>query len=42
MAPDKNITNNFTDLSVESLKKRFNNNDNEITNYINGWLCLPY
>ena len=34
----KTITHNFTGLSVDSLKKRFNNNDNEITNYIDGWL----
>ena len=36
----KNITQNFSGLVVDFLKKKFNNNEIEITNYINGWLCF--
>ena len=36
----KTITRNFTGLSIELLKKTFNNNDSEITKYLDGWLCL--
>jgi len=36
----KNITQNFSGLVVDLLKKKFNNNEIEITNYIHGWLCF--
>ena len=36
----KNITNNFSGLAVESLKKTFNKI--EITDYMDGWLCFVY
>ena len=34
----KNITQNFSSVVVDLLKKKFNNNDIEIANYIDGWL----
>ena len=34
----KNITQNFSGLVVDLLKKKFNNKEIEITNYIYGWL----
>ena len=36
----KSISNNFTGLSIELLKKTFNNDESEITKYLDGWLCL--
>jgi len=35
----KTITNNFSVLSVEKLKSLFNNEANDIINYIDGWFC---
>ena len=35
----KNITDNFSGLSIDSIKKRFNNNEDLITGYLDGWLC---
>ena len=36
----KSITNSFSGLSIESLKKKFNSNDNDITDYIDGWITF--
>jgi hypothetical protein len=36
----KNITQNFSGLVIDLLKKKFNNNEIEITNYIDGWSCF--
>ena len=35
----KSINNNFTGLSVEKLKLMFNNDENMIINYLDGWIC---
>ena len=35
----KSITNNFMGLSTELLKKTFNNDESEITKYLDAWLC---
>ena len=34
------ITNNFSGISMENLKKAYQNNENEITDYSDGWLCF--
>ena len=36
----KLITNNFKGLSIELLKKSFDNNELEITNYLDCYNCL--
>ena len=36
----KNITQNFSGLVVDLLKKKFNNNEIEITHSLDGWLCF--
>ncbi len=36
----KNIIQNFSGLIVDLLKKKFNKNEIEITNYIDGWLSF--
>ena len=35
----KSINNNFTGLSVVKLKLMFNNDENMIINYLDGWIC---
>ena len=35
----KSINNNFTGLSIEKLKIMFNNDENMIINYLDGWIC---
>ena len=35
----KMLTNNFSGLSIEKLKTMFINDENEIKNYLNGWIC---
>ena len=35
----KTITNNFSGLSIEKLKTMFNNDENAIKNYLDGWIC---
>jgi len=34
----KLLTQNFSGLKIENLKKSFNNNEIEITYYLNGWI----
>jgi hypothetical protein len=36
----KQITYNFSGISMENLKKAYQNNENEITDYSDGWLCF--
>ena len=36
----KSITKNFTGLSIELLKKIFNNNEQGIKNYLDSYLCF--
>ena len=35
----KMITNNFSGLNIEKLKTMFNNNENAIKDYLDGWIC---
>ena len=36
----KQITNNFAGITMENLKKTFNNDENKITDYLDEWLCF--
>ena len=36
----KQITNNFAGISMENLKKTYKNDEKEITDYLDGWLCF--
>ena len=35
----KKHCNNFSGLSIEFLQKKFNNNDELIKEYLDGWIC---
>ena len=35
----KLITQNFSGLNIENLIKSFNSDENQITNYLDGWIC---
>ena len=35
----KKNCNNFTDININMLSKKFNVNENSITNYLDGWIC---
>ena len=35
----KRYTNNFSVISIENLNSKFNNNENLIKEYLDGWIC---
>ena len=35
----KRYSNNFSGISIESLKNKFNNNEEMIKDYLDGWIC---
>ena len=35
----KRYTKNFSGISIESLNIKFNNNENLIKEYLDGWIC---
>ena len=35
----KRYTNNFSGISIEILNSKFNNNENLIKEYLDGWIC---
>ncbi len=39
VAPNKKIKNNSSYLNIEKIKAMFNNDENSIKKYFDGWIC---